>query len=103
MESLQDPPILQRPERVIDFDGHVIGYALSPDNKYIYVNVRTWVIRSYLSLGLRQMSHFLKINIITLKPTNAIPDMLNPPPIANQIELQMLDLETLEKIGEFRT
>jgi len=27
--------------------------------------------------------------------------MINPPPIASQIELQILDLDTLEKIGSF--
>lgn len=73
-ECLQYPPGLKGPERVIDFNGHVIGMAISPDERYLYVNVRTW-------------------------PDNAIPSVNQPPPISNQIELQVIDLATLEKTG----
>ena len=43
VDCLKSPPCLGGPEKVIDFLGHVIGMALSPDGRYLYVNVRTWV------------------------------------------------------------
>ena len=43
LDCLKSPPCLRGPEKVIDFNGHVIGMAISPDGRYLYVNVRTWV------------------------------------------------------------
>jgi hypothetical protein len=42
-ECFKTPPFLRGPEKVIDFDGHVIGMAIDPQGRYLYVNVRTWV------------------------------------------------------------
>lgn len=65
-----DPVILQRPEKVIDLNGQVVGIALSPEHSELYVNVRSW-------------------------PDHSVPSMDNPPPISNQIELKVIDLKTL--------
>ena len=43
MDCLKSPPFLRGPEKVIDFDGHVIGMAIDPEGRYLYVNVRSWV------------------------------------------------------------
>jgi len=56
-------------EKVIDLHGHIVGIAISPDYKELYVNVRSW-------------------------PENCIPTMDNSPAIANQIEMKIIDLET---------
>jgi len=56
-------------EKVVDLHGHIVGIAISPDYKELYVNVRSW-------------------------PKNCIPDMDDSPPIANQIHMKVIDLET---------
>ena len=72
---LSHPPSLSEPERVLDFDGHVIGLSLSPDSRYLYVNVRTW-------------------------PPGAVVSMEQPPPISSQIEMHVVDMTTLQKTGQ---
>ena len=54
---------LNVPDKIIDFFGHIIGYAMSPDERYLYVNVRPW-------------------------PDNAVPTLEQPPAIASQVELR---------------
>ena len=60
---------------MIDLDGHIIGMALSPDNKFLYVNSRPW-------------------------PENCvIRNPLEPPPISQEIDIHVIDLQTLKKVG----
>ena len=40
MDRVRDQ--MDLPDRVIEMRGHVIGLALSPDHRYLYVNVRAW-------------------------------------------------------------
>jgi F-box/WD-40 domain protein 5 len=62
-------------DHVFEMHGHVIGMALSPDHRYLYVNSRAW-------------------------PENyVISDWQNPPPIAQEIEVHVIDLVTLESLG----
>ena len=63
------------PEKILDFHGHVIGLALSRDETQLFVNVRPW-------------------------PENAVPTMTQPPPVASQIEMHVVDMRTLEKTGQ---
>ena len=57
---------------VIDLHGHIIGMTLSPDHRYLYVNSRPW-------------------------PSNyTISDPLHPPPIAQEIDIHVIDLVTLK-------
>ncbi|XP_070581680.1 F-box/WD repeat-containing protein 5-like [Ptychodera flava] len=61
-------------DHVIDIHGHIIGMALSPDNRYLYVNSRSW-------------------------PKNCvISDPLKPPPISQEIEMHVYDLVTMTEI-----
>ncbi len=69
---LKHPICLRKPERVIEFDGHVIGLSLSPDGAELFVNVRSW-------------------------PTDAVPTMDQTPSIASQIEMHVIDMATLER------
>ena len=75
MESLENPPVLHLPEKTLEFNGHVIGMAFSPDNRFVYVNVRSW-------------------------PENAKPNPEEPPPISEQIEIHVIDLRTLQNVGQ---
>ncbi|CAO1360534.1 unnamed protein product [Diamesa serratosioi] len=62
-------------DKLIDLDGHIIGMALSPDNKFLYVNSRPW-------------------------PKNCvITNPLKPPPISQEIDIHVIDLQTLKKVG----
>jgi F-box/WD-40 domain protein 5 len=64
-----------KPDHVIDLNGHIIGMGLSPDHRYLYVNSRPW-------------------------PDGAvIADPLNPPPIAEQIDMHVIDMLTLREVG----
>ncbi|XP_054154211.1 F-box/WD repeat-containing protein 5-like [Oppia nitens] len=62
-------------DHVIDLKGHIIGMGLSPDHRYLYVNSRSW-------------------------PVNAnVDNPLEPPPIAQQIDIHVYDLRTFKKVG----
>lgn len=62
-------------DHTIDLKGHIIGMGLSPDHRYLYVNSRSW-------------------------PEDAtIEHPLHPPPIAQQIDIHVIDLKTLKKVG----
>ena len=63
------PSIRNGAEKIIDLHGHIVGIAISPDYKELYVNVRSW-------------------------PKNSNPSMDTPPAIASQIEMKIIDLET---------
>ncbi|XP_006863738.1 PREDICTED: F-box/WD repeat-containing protein 5 [Chrysochloris asiatica] len=61
-------------DHVIDVHGHVIGMGLSPDHRYLYVNSRSW-------------------------PSGAVVvDPLQPPPIAEEIDLHVFDLKTMQEV-----
>lgn len=62
-------------DKVIDMHGHIIGLALSPDQRYLYVNCRPWP-KDY-----------------------DIQNPLSPPPIAQQIDIHVIDLLRLTEVG----
>ncbi|XP_077333046.1 F-box/WD repeat-containing protein 5 [Lithobates pipiens] len=61
---------------VINIHGHIIGMALSPDHRYLYVNSRPWPLDCVIS------------------------NPMDPPPIAEEIELRVFDLRTLREVKE---
>ncbi|EDW02878.1 F-box/WD repeat-containing protein 5 [Drosophila grimshawi] len=72
-ESVKDR--FDQVDKVIDLHGHIIGMALSPDHRYLYVNTRPW-------------------------PKNYnITNPLEPPPIAQEIDIHVIDLMTLKRVG----
>ncbi|XP_043275210.1 F-box/WD repeat-containing protein 5 isoform X2 [Venturia canescens] len=62
-------------DHFIDLHGHIIGMGLSPDHRYLYVNTRPWP-RGYV-----------------------ITNPLQPPPIAQEIDIHVIDLLTLKQVG----
>ncbi|ROT80973.1 hypothetical protein C7M84_000294 [Penaeus vannamei] len=62
-------------DHLIDLNGHIIGMGLSPDHRYLYVNSRPW-----------------QANCVIENP-------LNPPRIAEGIDLHVIDLTTLTEVG----
>uniref|UniRef100_A0A3Q1MN48 F-box/WD repeat-containing protein 5 n=2 Tax=Bos TaxID=9903 RepID=A0A3Q1MN48_BOVIN len=61
-------------DHVIDVHGHIIGMGLSPDNRYLYVNSRAWPSGSVVA------------------------DPMQPPPIAEEIDLLVFDLKTMREV-----
>lgn len=62
-------------DALIDLEGHIIGMGLSPDHRFLYVNSRPW-------------------------PQNCvISNPLEPPPISQEIDIHVIDLQTLKKVG----
>ncbi|KAM4877848.1 F-box/WD repeat-containing protein 5 [Thomomys bottae] len=61
-------------DHVIDVRGHIIGMGLSPDNRYLYVNSRAW------------------------PPGSVVADPMQPPPIAEEIDLLVFDLKTMREV-----
>nr|XP_033333304.1 F-box/WD repeat-containing protein 5 isoform X2 [Megalopta genalis] len=57
---------------VIDLYGHIVGMGLSPDHRYLYVNIRSWP----------QDCHSPQ-----------------PPPMAKEIDIHVIDLMTFEQVG----
>ncbi|XP_054711080.1 F-box/WD repeat-containing protein 5-like [Uloborus diversus] len=62
-------------DHIIDLHGHIIGMGLSPDHRYLYVNSRPWP-QDYV-----------------------IENPLSPPPIAQEIDIHVIDLYTLKEVG----
>lgn len=62
-------------DKLIDLHGHIIGMGLSPDHRYLYVNSRPWP-KDYV-----------------------ISNPLEPPPIAQEIDIHVIDLATLKQVG----
>lgn len=63
-------------DKIIDLHGQIIGMALSPDHRFLYVNCRPW-------------------------PQNyVIRNPLEPPPIAQEIDIHVIDLVTFKKVGK---
>lgn len=61
---------------LIDLHGHIIGMCLSPDHKFLYVHCGEWASDYYIS------------------------NPLQPPPIAREINIHVIDLTTLEKVDQ---
>nr|CAD7205018.1 unnamed protein product [Timema douglasi] len=62
-------------DHLIDLHGHIIGMGLSPDHRYLYVNTRPWP-HGY-----------------------TIENPLDPPPIAQEIDIHVIDLVSLKEVG----
>ncbi|KAJ8300704.1 hypothetical protein KUTeg_022223 [Tegillarca granosa] len=62
-------------DHIIDMHGHIIGLSLSPDQRYLYVNSRPWP-KDYV-----------------------IENALYPPPIAQEIDIHVIDLSKMKEVG----
>jgi len=60
---------------IFDFSGYITGYAVSPESRYLFVNMRPWSKNAVIS------------------------DPYNPPPVALSIERVVIDLAKMEIVG----
>jgi len=66
---------VDKPDKVFEVHGHVIGLTLSPDHRFLFVNVRHW-------------------------PADAnVDDWHDPPSISEEIRIHVIDLVKLESLG----
>ncbi|KAH8032802.1 hypothetical protein HPB51_001937 [Rhipicephalus microplus] len=63
-------------DHLVDLHGHIIGMGLSPDHRFLYVNSRPWP-KGYV-----------------------IEEPLAPPPIAQEIDIHVIDLTTMKEVGK---
>ncbi|KAL1124378.1 hypothetical protein AAG570_001007 [Ranatra chinensis] len=63
-------------DHIIDLHGHIIGMGLSPDHRYLYVNSRPW------------------------PDGYKITNPLDPPPIAQEIDIHVIDLAKFQEVGK---
>lgn len=61
---------------IIDLHGHIIGMGLSPDHRYLYVHSGDW------------------------SPDYIVSNPLQPPPIAQDINIHVFDLTTFERVDQ---
>ncbi|XP_060071170.1 F-box/WD repeat-containing protein 5-like [Ylistrum balloti] len=74
-EQMSDDQPNDNVDKIIDMHGHIIGMCFSPDNRYLYVNNRPW-------------------------PKNyCIENALYPPPIAQEIDIHVIDLLKMKEVG----
>uniref|UniRef100_T1JEH6 F-box domain-containing protein n=1 Tax=Strigamia maritima TaxID=126957 RepID=T1JEH6_STRMM len=74
-DELSVQHMFDKVDHLIDLHGHIIGMALSPDHRYLYVNNRPWPKDCQIS------------------------DPMHPPPIAQEIDIHVIDLTTLQEVG----
>lgn len=71
----QGEDVYDEVDYLIDMHGHIIGMTLSPDHRYLYVNSRPW-----------PKSYFIE-------------NPLYPPPIAQEIDIHVIDLLQMREVG----
>ena len=74
--DLRNVPTISEPEEVIDMRGYIVGIALDRTGRYLHVNVRKW-------------------------PEGAVPAADVCPPIAEDIEMKVLDLTERRSLSFF--
>ncbi|KAH3708749.1 uncharacterized protein LOC127858078 [Dreissena polymorpha] len=75
LHNVEQPDSYDRVDHLIDMHGHIIGMALSPDQRYLYVNSRPW-----------PKNYFIE-------------NPLYPPPIAQEIDIHVIDLLNMREVG----
>jgi len=78
--SSEDPETeeVTSPDHRVELHGHVVGIALDHSGRFLFANVRRW-------------------------PSGTQPDMCEPPPIAEEIEMVVIDLNTLQILPQTYT
>lgn len=67
----------EKMDLLIDFHANISGTALSPDGRYVYVNIRPWP-ENYIYI---------------------VEDLTQPPPTSEEMEIRVIDLFTLNEVG----
>jgi len=73
--DLSSVPIISAPDRLIEMNGHIVGISQDREGRFLYVNVRRW-------------------------PEGAVATENNPPPIASDIEMRVVDLKDLSLLDQ---
>lgn len=84
---------------VFDLNGHIIGLALSPDHRYYYMNTLFLIFISTLLIIVYFNIRFLYVNVRPWPPGCVITNPLQPPPIAQEIDIHVIDLVTFQQVG----
>lgn len=81
-------------DHVIDLHGHIVGMGLSPDHRW---RKNPIVLKYYLKLSFYR---YLYVNSRSWPENYTISNPLDPPPIAQEIDIHVIDLVTLKQVGK---
>ena len=73
------------PDHRVELHGHVIGIALDHSGRFLFANLRRW-----------DQSGTSNIVLLPRWPLGVQPNNGEPPPIAQEIEMVVIDLNTLQ-------
>lgn len=91
-------------DHVIDVHGHIIGMGLSPDNRWASHSVlgggacRRPIPSSTPVPGACPSLRYLYVNSRAWPPGSVVADPMQPPPIAEEIDLLVFDLKTMREV-----
>ena len=73
--NCKEEKIYEKPEKIIELNGQIIGLAISPKQDMLYVNVRSWILEENEKFP--------------IEPTTVIG-------ISDKIEMKLIDLHTFQ-------
>lgn len=86
-------------DKVIDLHGHIIGMALSPDHRFELQIFLFKISNIFLVIVNWDNFRYLYVNTRPWPKNYVITNALEPPPIAQEIDIHVIDLMTLKPVG----
>lgn len=86
-------------DHVIDVHGHIIGMGLSPDNRCV-LGPGGGVCRRAHEQAECPSPRYLYVNSRAWPSGSVVADPMQPPPIAEEIDLLVFDLKTMRKVKQ---
>lgn len=84
-------------DHVIDVHGHIIGMGLSPDNRWAPHSVLGGCLQAART-DQHALARYLYVNSRAWPSGSVVADPMQPPPIAEEIDLLVFDLKTMQEV-----
>lgn len=100
-ESVADQ--FDKVDHLIDLHGHIIGMGLSPDHRLVIyvISINLYIFLFFIINNVLCVFviRYLYVNTRPWPQGYVITNPLQPPPIAQEIDIHVIDLVTLKQIG----
>lgn len=100
-ESVADQ--FDKVDHLIDLHGHIIGMGLSPDHRLVIysISINLYIFLFFIRNNVLRMFviRYLYVNTRPWPRGYVITNPLQPPPIAQEIDIHVIDLVTLKQVG----